>query len=356
MKHALRNLILITFYLLVVCTLCSAKIEELMTAYVITEGGSELLAEAAFPDGEDYHVFRTVEGGYWRNGMYAEELDSSICQLSFQRVGDKRILSRITLNARDIQSVQYSTRPLSSGARIQILTGQETGPDEYLIIFPPGGDDFDELRPGMIVEDRVDTVWLASAPEATLPFMENQIRRQLARIDVRGADDKPAPLDIYFRSASSLDVDVYSIPAIEQFAENMPRLAVLLLLVIFPVLLWLCFCVVFGAREKPRYLSILNLALTGANLAAASYVLAQIDLPSSLLPAKQIFDWSHYASEFAEISEALARFEGHESVQALTQHITHARQVVPLILLAGFLLAVAVIAAEIIAMHKIVEK
>ena len=347
MKRKVLCVFSLVVWVLVVCTFLSSKIEEQMTAQVVTVDraplGNILPMESLFYDKTGYHLFEMVEGTGWESGLRARELgDQSYSIIDNEGNEDdenddtQQVSASPSYNAK---LIQFSSRPLKDGELAEEVNGKETAEDTYLAIFPEAIPELDSLPNSFRLESRTDTALLLSASSAAQPFMETRARSQLYQV---------AELRPYIHPMTATETRVYSLLAVEQFMENVPRLALLFVMLLFPVALWVEICISSRVQKGRKGIIYVNLAIAALDAACIPQLLDTIDLPSSLLPTDMIFDFGHYISEFRQMFDALKTFEGNQNAQSAFQAAENAQYMAYTTLLAGLLLAIVVITLEFV--------
>ena len=107
---------------------------------------------------------------------------------------------------------------------------------------------------------------------------------------------------------------VYSLNCVAQFADCIPTLALVLVLLLIPLVLLVLSCLM---RHSQATILWINAGISFVLMAIAFYFIFPITLPSSLLPTNQIFDWNHYSHMISEICTALGQLELTETLSLL---------------------------------------
>ena len=349
MKRKVLCVLSLVAWVLVVCTFLSSKIEEQMTAQVVTVDraplGNILPMESLFYNEKGYHLFEMVEGTGWESGLRARELGDQSYSIIDNEGNDgdesddtQQVSASPSYNAR---LIQFSSRPLQENELVEEVNGKETADDTYLAIFPEAIQGLNSLPNSFKLESRTDTALLLSVAEAAKPFMEPRVRSQLYQVD---------ELRPYIHPMMAAEMRVYSLSDVEQFMGNVPRLVLLLVMLLFPVGLWAASLIV-SRRGKGRGIVLFNVAMTAVDAALVPKALSHIDLPSSLLPTDMIFDIKHYISEFRQVFDTLKTLEGNQLAQSTLQAAKNAQHMVAVILFIGILSAILVIIVEVVIAH-----
>ena len=338
MKRKVLCVFSLIVWVLAACTLLSFKIEEQMTARVVTAsrnayGPTVLPLESLSYDGSSYHLFEMVDGSGWESGPRAHELDSQGYSIVDRKYDD--VQQVMATPNYDAKLIQFSSRPLREGELLEELPERESTDDMYLAIFPEPVPEFSILPTSMELEGRTETALLLSAANAAQPFLEARARHQLYQT----AELKP-----YIMTAA--DTRVYSLGAVERFMEEVPRLALVLVMLLFPVALWAGFCVMLRKWNAGGWLIPVNIVLAGLDAVCMARVLDAAALPPSLLPPDMIFDFGHYTSEFGRIFDTLRALGDDQITQNVLRTAENALRMAVVILAAGALLIASAIMVE----------
>ena len=109
--------------------------------------------------------------------------------------------------------------------------------------------------------------------------------------------------------------EAYSLTEAEEFLSQLPRLALVPALLLLGFEFW-----GWGCLQR-RGIVWVNILAAGITLAAIALILSRIDLPASLLPGGNIFDFSHYTEEFSLMFDSLRELglSGHSLFQTAAQ-------------------------------------
>lgn len=277
MKKKILYVFVLVFYVLVVCTFLSEKIEtEMYTQVEVSErkiighgvNTYSSSAEVLFSDEEGYHLYEVTEGKGWQAKQVIREIPTNIWGWESD--------TKITLPGRkNYILVESASRMPVEGYGVEIVKRlaktkdyvPET--DQYLVVYPDGAAEFLEIE------------------DAEYPFMEHRAK-QLS------GDSK------------AKDGRIFSMTELEDFVEQLPRVAVLAIYLIFPIAIWVVSYPMLAASDKYGGVLCLNLIMTAGFLLGSVRMLGQIDFPASLMPTDSIFDFLHYQQEFAIIRNAQA--------------------------------------------------
>lgn len=340
MKRKALCVVSLILWVLMACTILSFKIEEQMTARVVTAdrnsyGPAVLPLESLSYDGAGYHLFEMVDGSGWENGPRARELDGrGYAIVDRGHDGIQQVTASPSYNAK---LIEFASRPLREGELLEELSGQEPADDVYLAVFPEPVPELGLLSTSMGLEGRTETALLLSAADAAQPFLEARARDQL----YQAAELRP-----YIHPMTAAYTRVYSLRAVEQFMEDVPQLALLLVMLLFPVVLWVGSCVLTSKGNRGGWLIPVNIAIAGLDAVCMAHLLDGVELPPSLLPAEMIFDFRHYTGEFGQIFDTLRSFGDAQITRGVLCAAENALRMAVVILFVGFLFAVSVIMAE----------
>lgn len=337
MKKKIFCLGILIFWTLIVCTLFSAKIQEQMPVQVRIAPTSKALhgvkipADSLYWDADgSYHLYTPVEGDGWESGIRVAEVDSSVYQLAGKMV-------EIIQSSASEQYIQYSTKPFRVGDLV-VLQGAKTKADDYYLAIYDDAVPQLKISGGSIsIEAQTQSLLLVSVKDADQPFMEKQAQSSLQSIEAAANSSDPL----------GAEKTVYSLLAVAQFMENIPRLTALLLLLLIPGILWVYSCFLCRDARKNRNPLLANSGICAVLLLCMPWILKTIDLPASMLPQSRITEVPYYIQEFSQIFGFLRELSGSSAVAREAVSGANRALLTSLgILLAGLLLAAAVIAAE----------
>ena len=146
---------------------------------------------------------------------------------------------------------------------------------------------------------------------------------------------------------------VYSLSDLELFLKNLPLVAVLLSFILLSSALLICSCLLVRDVPGNRKRLLANLILIVLLTIGIPVVVNAIHLPASLLPRRNILEWSHYTQELRQILGALNRLPSSvPMVQTLLASARQTRFLVMGILSAGLFFTGATAAAELYAARR----
>lgn len=328
MKRRVLCVFSLIAYLLCACTILSRKIEGEMMVEVQSEtrntkeSGSSTAVNisAVFSDGEENHLYQIVDGTGWETGLRVRELPRS--QWALGNAGS-RLYADIS-GGEDYRLILSASRQPTEGEKVRIVDAFETVADQYLAVYPNGVPEPPELPLHLTEIGRSETALLLECPDGKLPFLPQTVKTSSATTDMAQR--------------------IFSLTEAERFLAALPSVAAVVPTMIFGLLLWGFSCCLSVHAEKYKGLLWLNAALAAGSLGVLAYLLGQFDLPASLLPADNIFQWQYYCEEFNTLLRAL-RSMGMENHPLFSQQETMTANAMAVIR-KGILAPVPVILAE----------
>lgn len=330
MKKKVLYVFVLVLYLLIACTLVSQKIEiEMCTQVEVSQrnftgyvgGEFSASADALFVDGEGRHLYEVTEGTGWTKGLCVKEIPTMVWRMNGT--------GKVTIpNGRSYSIVESASRMPVEGEPVVVVKvpgrTKDYVPftDQYLVCYAESVPSDFVLPEHSKIVAQSDTELLLDMADIIFPFFEHRAK----------------PLS---DSLESEECRVFSMTEVENFLEQLPRVAVLSVYLFLPIGLWLCSGIVIKEPAKYKDILWINTGITMFFLAGAVVMLGRIDLPASLLPASNIFDVSHYEQEFQMIMEAQRslKMEG----QMIEVLLSEVKKVVACILgigmFAGFILS-----------------
>lgn len=228
--------------------------------------------------------------------------------------------------------VRFSSKALQPGDAVIVEKSQPKHSD-FWIAFSSGGTLPQEVSREATTGD-ANLLYIENTPQY---FMEDQAKSLFL------SDDNTLPEGL----------TVYSLSEIGRFLEAVPSLAGILSLLLFALILWAGSFHLSKNAGKHKKALWCNGVLAIALLAGMVLLLYRIDLPSSLLPQDNIFDFGHYSREFTEIFAALQDFaaQGNQIAAAALSRSQTALWTSLAIALDGAALGVVIVVVE-----KVVDK
>lgn len=295
MKKKVIFLFAFLFWVLAVCTLLALRIEALMTPQVALvdeyANMSALPEDCLFTDETGPHLFTVVEGSGWNSGTRAREVQPEDYLLD----GGK--IALYTYGA----PVQYATKQPRDGYPVCVLKFSQKANDHWVVCSDETLNTPENMRE-IAVEQTFKDAALLAVQGMPSPFMPNRAKSTLAE----KWDSPPKGLT------------VYSLNDAESFLNALPLLAVLLVSLLVPLILWAYSCRLAKSPRKNKKVLLVNGGIAAACFAALPLLLNAIKLPSSLLPQDNIFDFGHYSHEFSQIFTALQSFAAEGNQTAAT--------------------------------------
>lgn len=291
MKKKVLCVFFLMLYLLTACTLLSRKIEaEMATQVQITErrpisaNQSSMTLDALFYEDGVGWLYEVTEGTGWSDGLRSTLVPEE--RWSYEEFG--KFIRFV--GGKIYWFVETASRNPVHGGRVEIIDTFETGADRYLFHCPEGIPETLELPETWTVAAQSGSTMLLDVPDGIFPFFQHRTKLLMA-----------IP-----RSESSR---IISLTEAERFLEALPSVVMVFLALLAGLVFWGFACLLSIRIEKNRPFIWINAALVIASLAVMVFILEGIDLPASLLPAGNIFDWKYYEETFALIfgaSEAFA--------------------------------------------------
>lgn len=288
MKRRVISVGVLGVWILLVCTVLSEKIEEMMTVRFVLAKVKETekdgvfwwtLPSDALAEGENGKVlYKAVRKEGWEEGLRAEELD----QMMYQEDGENLLFSSEPYE----QHVRYASRQITEGDLLEICVQKTEGEDSLLITDPKG--DSLQLKTGedYRVEETADGAALV-VTEGLQPFLESQAR---SRFEVSDGGR------------------VYSLGDFKQLCRSLPLLAGMAVVLLASLFLWSCCFRMLKDLYRNRFWIAVD---TGAGLLLFWLFLKLVgllSLPYSLLPEKNILDFGHYIGETRAVLGRLEAF------------------------------------------------
>lgn len=325
------------FWALLMTTFLSARVEEEMIPLVVLTKPSRdmvLTEDTLFYDQNGAHLYQAVEGSGWESGTRAQEVSPD----SYFLRPEGGILSPTSSDF-----VQFSTRPFTSGDLLQTQAKREKSDDYWLVTCYGERPEVKELPRKSAVEAQTDSALLISVKNSQLPFFAEQAASKIYwenPVTVAPEDAKG--------NAGLTDKSFFSLLETERFLDQLPLLAVLIVILLVTVALWAVSCWLAKAPKRNRRLLLTNIFLAAAMTVGAFFLLKAIQLPSSLLPQRTITDFGYYNREFSEIFSALRELSAAGSLPAadLINHANTITAVFFAIAGAGAAAAIAIILLE----------
>ena len=312
MKRKRLCILILVLWGLVHCTLLSVKVEALMTLKVVVvkstatrEFGqdSKLPITVLYEDDQGQCIYDIVSGTGWEYGLQAKKSETG-----FYIEDDNVFIS--SPNAKN-QYVEFASGPIEDGLMIEPVTPKTIAQDHFLVM-----------------DEETGQVQLINT-RGKVYFIESQVRHELSIPET----DR-----------------IYCLRDLQTFIKMMPLVAVLAVFMLISVMLCIYSWCLSKKDGKGRLVAI-NLGIVAVETVGFWLILLKIDLPSSLLPVKNIFNISHYIQEFSAANRALEMLSDAAALETLS--VFRGNMIAAGgILLVGVILCVAVIVVERRMIHK----
>ena len=343
MKKTVLCIFSLVLFLLVACTILNAEIEDTMMTHAIVkqESGMEfeinLQPSSIFKDIEGNHLYEMTEGVGWNIGLRAAEVPEGYYNAQ-------------TLTASSFGQWEYimsASRQPREGERIMIwalqrdLTREE---DTYLLYYPMGildfeamveegyisERDYEKVMSGLEVLDQNELSMLVRVEKGTIPYTEQMAKTELSALE-------------------GYDWRIYRIKDVEKLLSSLPLIALVIIAVVFPIVLWAYTCWLSRKEEENATLIKINAGVIAAMWLVLLVLMKIIDLPPSLMPLDNIFDMAHYSQTFDTIFSLLGGMSAGQSVLTLAGSM---ETVFWVILAAGAVATAVVVVAERVVARK----
>ena len=290
MKKRVLCFFSLILYLLCACTILSLKIEQEAMVEVECElratsesrSATSVRISSVYTDLEGDHMYQVVDGTGWETGLRIAEIPKSSWTLNINPNG---LFYAQVSGGEDYRIVFAGSRQPQAGERVRMVEDFVRTSDEYLGLYPSGVMQPLEPPRTLTVAAQGENAVLFACEDAQLPFLPANIK------------------------TSSVTTDraqrIISLTEAEQLLRALPSAAVLGAVLLFGLILWAASCC-FGLRaEELRGLICCNTVLIVVSLGVLAYAATRFDLPSSMLPPKNLLQWSYYTEEYAQILSAL---------------------------------------------------
>lgn len=309
MKKKVICILCFALFLLTACTMTSSKIEQEMLTQVVANvveqkqaGKYDIHLPFEYLYFEDkfvdvYHInmltdftgcelFQVKEGTGWADG------------LRLQLVQEDEYMPDPVAGAlagfdetRGWVFVHYASRFPREGQKVEILESRDKAQERYLMIYPEQVPDVVWKLNDKVIAAQGSNALLLDVDNAPQPFIRDRAEKQ-------------------FRELITPGCQIYSIKTVEEFWRNLPLVVGVAVLFIAAAVLWIQSMFLLKNDWENRWLLTANFLAGLGLLWGLWYLLGKIDLPSDLLPAENIFQWSHYNQEFTQILSALSEIRG----------------------------------------------
>lgn len=315
----------VTLVVLVECTVISGTVSREMTIQVDvatprtdnTRGIDSLPLDAFHQEEDGTFLYLLEEESGLLEGTRLRRIAADILSLE----GDTAYTTGLE---RGGSYAVYASRPLEDEALAENVVSGEPDSDTYLL-WAPENMELSLDVPSVPVEG--GQVWLLPQEEAAQPFLA---QRELASL-----------LPAEQRASCRL----FSFHDVEQFARELPRVGLAVVLMAAPLVFCAGLCLSLG-QQKRRAFKVLWSLLTAGSLAGLAVLLSGLDLPSSLLPPDMLFDLGYFSRTLRLVGEGLAANPDHSACVELQTLLFGQLQIMGLVIAGGLLLALVVLLAS----------
>lgn len=298
MNRLFYRVLAVAAALLLNCTILSGFVQEQMTVEVSTlslkydhaAGGSWIPADAVRWEGERPFLYTVEEGFGLTAGLWAGKTSTAVIAQEEDRL--------LVPSQDDKDCILYASRPFAQGERVKEEISLETASDQLLLWLPP---EAEVSLEGESASGDGGAYWLVENDQVSQPFFQE---RELVKL-VPGE----------FRSQGKL----VSLKEWRDFLDALPWLALGAVLTAGSLVLALLAALSLG-QPKQRKAALLFGVGSAVFLAALLWLVNWVDLPSSLLPAENLLDLSHYQELFDWVKEGLGAFAGSGSCGELLDY------------------------------------
>lgn len=283
MKKKTACIFSLVLYLLITCTILSCWVEAQMTTKVhIKElenkkGSLQFRSAVLFTDEKGQHLFEAVQG---TSGLLPREIRQE--KWSFNPMGGIRFDGE-ELNYTIILSASRNPKEGEKIIAVEEFTEQ---PDQLLCLYPDGIPEELFLPKGTAILAQTETALLLELGNAQSPFFEHA---------AKGMSDSLSKAD-----------RIYSLGDVKTFQNTLPYLVLAAVLIFAGIVLWGVSCVLSIDYDSHKRAIRIIIILIAAILCALAILLSQIQLPASLMPPDNIFDFQHYTKELVSVFYSLS--------------------------------------------------
>ena len=368
MKRRVLCVFILVFWALIACTFLSIKIEKQMMPTVEMTKVSErtridpeteeeihenvLPRDSLFSDDMGTHLYQVREGDGWESGTRIYEARSD----DYREGMDALIMS-----SGWGEYVRYATKLPRLGEQVVVNAKTEYSEDTWLFVYP--GKD-------AVVDDFTGEVWMEAVEPGVVPPTEEykgtQLRGQTDTAALVYTEKMKQPFmeasaaatyyanDELFHDFGALPAGmrVFGLGDVRQFLNQIPKLAGLIGIILFTVIVWAYSCLLTRHGKAATKLLIVNGVLAAATLTGLIVLIFLVNLPSSLLPQNQITQLSHYTGEFDMILSGLKEFTNNATAQDLLTHQSFCVMLSMGFVAAGAVLGVVTVVIEAVIFSK----
>ncbi len=334
MKKKVFCAMLLVLWVLVVCTLLSIRVEDLMMPRVTVSTPNmdgSLPSDCVFSDEMGMHLFYTVEGTGWESGIRVRENPNGV---SLDEDGTT------VQGGFGSSFIRYASKFPKLGEKVMIEQTNARGADTWLVVAQEEPPLVEKLPFNVEQLAKAGNDLLFGVTQVSQTYMEKEAQSTLFGLQAVAFNSIPP------------DVRVYSLTDINTFIRQLPLLSGLLVLLIVPVILWAFSCLLARKARANRPFLWVNGALAAAMVVGMAFLLHAIQIPASMMPLDHVTDFSHYTQELEEAFAGLRALTAHPlAAEALTYAGTRQNLAVG-VLLIGFLLTAIGLTVEAILVKK----
>lgn len=331
MKKRVICIFSLILYLLLACGVLSVKIEGEMTtqAKVVkrqNRGESfSINPSVLFSDEEGEYLYDVIEGTGWDSGLRARELPSESWYM------DAYGSVKFDGSAQAYRFIYSASRQPRDGEKIFTVEKFEKGKDQYLYLYPEGIPEAWELPGNAEIIARTERALLLDMTDAEFPFFRHTAET--------------------LNDSTKLSEDVFSLMEVAQFLEALPGVLTVFLFLTGGVIFWSLACGCSFRADENKLLVGGNGLLAAASLGCMAFSLRSIELPASMLPTDNIFDWQYYREELYTVLNTLNDL-GVTDLQCVKDRILDQC----LVYIRYIILAVLIIAALELLMKRVMKR
>lgn len=283
MKKKTACIFSLVLYLLITCTILSCWVEAQMTTKVhIKElenkkGSLQFRSAVLFTDEKGQHLFEAVQG---TSGLLPREIHQE--KWSFNPMGGIRFDGEDP----NYTMILSASRNPKEGEKIIAVEEFTEQPDQLLCLYPDGIPEELFLPKGTAILAQSETALLLEVGNAQSPFFEHAAKGM---------------------SVSLSEADrIYSLRDVITFQNALPYLVLAAVMIFAGIVLWAISCVLSIAVDSHKRAIRIIIVLTAAIFCALAILLSRIELPASLMPPDNIFDFQHYTKELVSVFYSLS--------------------------------------------------
>ena len=251
-----------------------------------------------FSDEEDSYLYHVVNGTGWESGLRVREIPSALW-----RIGTYGGVE-FSGSAQTYSFIYSASRQPKEGEEIAVVEEFTTGEDQYLYFWADGVPKEPVLPKNSEIAVGSEHVLLLNLTEAEFPFFQHAAKA--------------------LSDSTKTAQRVFSLTEAGRFLEELPKLAMVVALLMAGIVFWGCSCLL-SVRGKTgrtnRKIIGINTVLAAASLCLMGYVLNAVDLPASMLPLENVFEWKYYRDEFSFLLDTLGKLKRTELLDAAAHEI-----------------------------------